>query len=55
MFNRKNNSSSTKNRYSLATEYPLCEKDDQNLRMEHMRKLQKEALKLWRALKKKPK
>ena len=39
----------------LATQYPLCEKDEQANCMERMRKLQNEALRLWRALKKKRK
>jgi hypothetical protein len=40
-------------RFLLKTDFPLCEKDEQAQCMERMRKLQKEALKLWRALKKK--
>jgi len=36
----------------LKTDFPLCEKDEQAQSMERMRKLQTEALKLWRSLKK---
>jgi hypothetical protein len=42
-------------RHELKTEYPLSEKDEQAGCMERMRKLQKEALNVWRALKKKGK
>lgn len=42
-------------RRSLVTEYPLSEKDEQARCMERMRKLQSDALKLWRALKLKKK
>gem|GEM_PF-2480935 len=39
----------------LRTDYPLCEKDEQALRLESVRKLQEQALQLWRSLKKKTK
>jgi hypothetical protein len=37
----------------LKTEYPLCEKDEQTRRIEEVRKLQAQALQIWRSLKKK--
>ncbi|MCR8557803.1 hypothetical protein KXD93_09130 [Mucilaginibacter sp. BJC16-A38] len=55
MLNRNNSSPSVGGRRPLETEYPLCEKDEQARGIEHMKKMQKEALKLWRALKKKSK
>jgi len=42
-------------RHPLATEHPISEKDEQAYCIERMRKLQSEALKIWRALKKKQK
>lgn len=38
---------------SLKTEHPLCDKDQQMQGIDKILKMQKEALKLWRALKKK--
>ena len=48
----KNNSSDS---VFIKMEVPLCEKDEQGLAMERMRKNQKDALKFWRLLKNKRK
>jgi len=50
----KNSSKTNANRGKpLKTEYPLCEKDEQTRRIEEVRKLQAQALQIWRSLKKK--
>ncbi|MCQ6961620.1 hypothetical protein [Mucilaginibacter aquariorum] len=49
------NINSAPGQHQLKTEFPLAEKDEQAHCMERMRRLQNEALKLWRSLKKKPK
>ncbi|MFD2872921.1 hypothetical protein ACFS5N_10615 [Mucilaginibacter ximonensis] len=50
-----NNSSKTSSNPGklLKTEYPLCEKDEQAWQFEKNRKLQVNALRIWRTLKKK--
>ncbi len=53
MLNKKIKRFSAGGSRQLETEYPLCEKDEQARGIEQLKKLQKEALKLWRALKKK--
>lgn len=53
MANKDNMHASANSKRPLETEYPLCEKDEQARGIEESKKLQKEALKLWRALKKK--
>jgi hypothetical protein len=55
MFKRNNKRSSARSKLSLETDSPLCEKDEQGRVMEKMRNFQKQALKLWHALKKKQK
>jgi hypothetical protein len=51
MIKRKHISKASNNLHRLKTEFPLSEKDEQANCMEHLRKLQNEALKLWRSLK----
>lgn len=53
MLKRNKVNSSAGNKRLLETEYPLCEKDEQARTLEHIKQLQKEALKLWRAKKRK--
>ncbi|RAV59602.1 hypothetical protein DIU36_05085 [Mucilaginibacter rubeus] len=53
MAKKSNKPTTLTDAHLLKTDFPICEKDEQAQCMERMRKLQAEALKLWRALKKK--
>jgi len=53
--NRKSKNTFSNYVQPLKTEYPLCEKDEQARVIELMKKMQKDVLRLWRALKERSK